>query len=104
MDPHSFAIPDLDPGSQNLADPTDPDADPKQCSIDNDTIDIDDTIDNDDTFDNDDTSDIDNTIDNYDTNYNDDTIAFVDSDYEVEMEEPVLLLPREDHEEDHFMY
>ena len=32
------------------------------------------------------------------------TNGFVDSDYEVEMEEPVLLLPREDHEEDHFMY
>ena len=29
MDPHSFADPD--PGSQNLADPTDPDPDPKHC-------------------------------------------------------------------------
>ena len=29
MDPHIFADPDLDPGSQNLADPTDPD--PKHC-------------------------------------------------------------------------
>jgi len=25
MDPHIFADPDLDPGGQNLADPTDPD-------------------------------------------------------------------------------
>ena len=25
VDPHNFADPDLDPGSQNLADPTDPD-------------------------------------------------------------------------------
>ena len=29
MDPHIFAYPDRDPGSQNLADPTDPDLDPK---------------------------------------------------------------------------
>ena len=29
MDPHSFA--DLDRGSQNLADPMDPDPDPKHC-------------------------------------------------------------------------
>ena len=29
MDPHIFADPD--PGSQNLADPTDPDPDPKHC-------------------------------------------------------------------------
>ena len=28
-DPHIFAVPDPDPESQNLADPTDPD--PKQC-------------------------------------------------------------------------
>ena len=30
VDPHIFA--DLDPGSQNLADPTDPDPDPKHCN------------------------------------------------------------------------
>jgi len=29
VDPHIFA--DLDPGSQNLADPTDSDPDPKHC-------------------------------------------------------------------------
>ena len=29
VDPHIFADPD--PGSQNLADPTDPDPDPKHC-------------------------------------------------------------------------
>ena len=29
VDPHIFA--DLDPGSQNLADPMDPDPDPKHC-------------------------------------------------------------------------
>ena len=29
MDPHIFADPD--PGSQNLADPTDPDLDPNHC-------------------------------------------------------------------------
>ena len=31
MDPHIFADPDPDPGSQNLADPTDPDRDTKHC-------------------------------------------------------------------------
>jgi len=31
VDPHIFADPDPDPGSQNLADPTDPDQDPKHC-------------------------------------------------------------------------
>ena len=31
VDPHIFAYPDPDPGSQNLADPTDPD--PKNCKI-----------------------------------------------------------------------
>ena len=30
MDPHIFANPD--PGSQNLADPADPEPDPKHCS------------------------------------------------------------------------
>ena len=30
MDPHIFAEPDPDPGSQNLVDPTDPD--PKHCN------------------------------------------------------------------------
>ena len=35
MDPHIFADPDPDPGSQNLADPTDPDTDPdpKHCFL-----------------------------------------------------------------------
>ena len=31
VDPYIFAEPDPDPGSQNLADPTDPDPDPKHC-------------------------------------------------------------------------
>ena len=31
VDPHIFADPD--PGSQNLADPTDPDPDPKHCML-----------------------------------------------------------------------
>ena len=31
MDPHIFADPDPDPGSQNLADPTDPD--PKHWTV-----------------------------------------------------------------------
>ena len=32
MDPHIFADPDSDSGSHNLADPTDPDPDPKYWS------------------------------------------------------------------------
>ena len=35
MDPHIFANPDPDPGSQNLADPTDPDPDSKHCTASN---------------------------------------------------------------------
>ena len=33
MDPHIFADLDPDPGSKNLADPTDPDPDPKHCYL-----------------------------------------------------------------------
>ena len=32
MDPHIFADPNPDPGSQNLADPTDSDPDPNHCT------------------------------------------------------------------------
>ena len=31
VDLHVFAVPDPNPGSQNIADPTDPDSDPKHC-------------------------------------------------------------------------
>ena len=33
VDPHIFTVPDPNPGSQNLADPTNPDLDPKHWTI-----------------------------------------------------------------------